>query len=72
MRFGTCVELDKVSVAQSLGFDYVDINISKMMTYSDEEFLEKKAISEKSAIKVEAGCALLPPNLVLIGPNKVA
>lgn len=54
MRIGICTGTDKLEYLKSLGFDYVEANLSKLAGMSDEEFEAMCAEHDRTRMPVES------------------
>jgi sugar phosphate isomerase/epimerase len=69
MRFGLCASLDDLSLAERLGFDYIECSVSSIEALSDEAFAAAVLAVNKSSIAAERVNVLFPGSIQLIGPG---
>jgi D-psicose/D-tagatose/L-ribulose 3-epimerase len=68
-QIGVCLDPDKFEAAQAAGFDYVEINASKVAALTDEEFEKLAAQVARLRIPVAAANVFLPSTIKLTGPE---
>jgi sugar phosphate isomerase/epimerase len=68
-RIGVCLDADKFEAAQAAGFDYVEINASKVAALSDEEFQQLAGRVAQLRIPVAAANVFVPAAIRLTGPD---
>jgi D-psicose/D-tagatose/L-ribulose 3-epimerase len=68
-RVGVCLDADKFEAAQAAGFDYVEINASKVAALTDDEFQQLAAAVGRLRIPVAAANVFLPGSIKLTGPD---
>jgi sugar phosphate isomerase/epimerase len=66
---GVCLDADRFEAAQAAGFDYVEINASKVAALTDEEFQQLAAKVAQLRITVAAANVFLPGSIKLTGPE---
>lgn len=54
MRFGICTGPENIELLEKLGYDYIELNASKMLTLSEEELESIREKLNASKIKCEA------------------
>ena len=69
VRIGVCLDPDKFEAAQAVGFDYVEINASKLAALSEEEFQQLAARASRLRLPVAAANVFIPAAIRLTGPN---
>lgn len=69
MRIGVCVDPDAFEAAQAAGFDYVEINASKVAALTDQEFDQLAHRVGQLRIPVSAANVLLPSTIKIVGPE---
>jgi D-psicose/D-tagatose/L-ribulose 3-epimerase len=69
VRIGVCVDPDRFEAAQAAGFDYVEINASKVAALTDDEFEQLAARVAKLRIPVAAANVFIPAAIKLTGPD---
>lgn len=69
VRVGVCLDADKFEAAQAAGFDYVEINASRVAALTDAEFQGLAARVAQMRIPVEAANVFIPGTIKLTGPD---
>jgi len=69
VRVGICLDADKFEAAQAAGFDYVEINASKVAALTDDEFRQLAARVAQLRIPVAAANVFIPAAIKLTGPD---
>ena len=69
MKIGVSTNVENINIAQSIGFDYIEVNASGISALSDSEFEEKLAIVNAADIKCECFNILFPATIALFGDN---
>lgn len=67
MRFGICTGPENIELLEKLGYDYIELNASKMLTLSEEELESIREKLNASKIKCEAVNVLFPKTMSIIG-----
>ena len=67
MRFGICTGPENIELLEKLGYDYIELNASKMLTLSEEELESIREKLNVSKIKCEAVNVLFPKTMSIIG-----
>jgi sugar phosphate isomerase/epimerase len=69
VQIGVCLDADKFEAAQAAGFDYVEINASKVAALTDEEFRQLAARVAQLRVPVAAANVFIPAAIRLTGPD---
>lgn len=69
IRVGVCLDADKFEAARAAGFDYVEINASRVAALTDEEFRQLADRAARIGIPVEAANVFIPGAIKLTGPE---
>jgi D-psicose/D-tagatose/L-ribulose 3-epimerase len=69
VQVGVCLDADKFEAAQAAGFDYVEINASKVASLSDGEFQGLVRRIGRLRIPVAAANVFIPATIKLTGPE---
>ncbi|MFO7695496.1 MAG: sugar phosphate isomerase/epimerase family protein [Vicinamibacterales bacterium] len=69
VQVGVCVDADRFEAAQSAGFDYVELNASKVAALSDSEFEQLAVNVAQLRIPVAAANVFIPASIKLVGPE---
>lgn len=69
MRAGICVDADRFAAAKAAGFDYVEVNASKIAAMPDEEFGRTAAAAKDLGLSVAAANIFIPGGIKLVGPE---
>ena len=72
MKIGVCGNLTRASIIKSLGYDYIEENLSKIVALTDKEFLEKAREYEKLGLPVYAFNAFFAPDMTIYGEDSLA
>jgi D-psicose/D-tagatose/L-ribulose 3-epimerase len=69
VQIGVCLDADTFEAAQAAGFDYVEINASKVAALTDEEFQQLAGRVARLRIPVAAANVLIPASIKIVGPD---
>ena len=69
MRFGACVDYKWLPQLQKAGYDYLEYNLSRIATMSEEEFTELQKTIATSPLKIESYNGFFPAGTRLTGPD---
>ena len=69
MRFGICTTPDHLDLLEELGYDYIEMSVTKTMGLSEEEKEEARRKLADSPVKCEAFNILFPKTMELIDGN---
>lgn len=69
MRFGICTTPDHLDLLEELGYDYIEMSVTKTMGLSEEEQEEVRRKLAASPVKCEAFNILFPKTMELIDGN---
>jgi D-psicose/D-tagatose/L-ribulose 3-epimerase len=67
MRYGICTDPENIELLEQTGYDYIELNASKMLTLSEEELAAVKEKLDISNIKCEAVNVLFPKTMSIVG-----
>jgi sugar phosphate isomerase/epimerase len=65
---GVCLDASRFEAARAAGFDYVEINASKVAALPDEEFAQLARQVDGLGIPVAAANSFIPGTIKLVGP----
>lgn len=66
MRFGICLGLDKIDLAEKLGFDYIEPPVNALAAMTEEDFAQTKARVGAASIRCECFNLLFPKTMTLL------
>jgi sugar phosphate isomerase/epimerase/catechol-2,3-dioxygenase len=69
VRIGVCLDPAQFEAAQAAGFDYVEVNASKVAGLPEEEFQQLVKRVQQLHIPVAAANVLLPGTIKIVGPD---
>jgi sugar phosphate isomerase/epimerase/predicted enzyme related to lactoylglutathione lyase len=69
VSIGVCLDAAQLEAAQAAGFDYVEINASKVAALPDEEFQQLVKRVRQLRIPVAAANVFLPGTIKIVGPE---
>jgi sugar phosphate isomerase/epimerase len=69
VQVGVCLDADKFEGAQAVGFDYVEVNASRVAALSHEEFEQLAGRVAQLRIPVAAANIFIPAAIKLTGPE---
>ena len=64
MRFGLCTALENFTLAEKLGFDYIECSVSAIEAIDDTSFKKALDIAISSSIKMERANVLFPGSII--------
>lgn len=67
MKFGVCSAIENIFKAESMGFDYLETNASKLAGLSEEEFQKQIETVKSAGIPCECFNVLFPKSMAVIG-----
>lgn len=65
MRLGVCCKLENFEAVKNVGYDYCELNFTRLVSMEEDEFQEIKKASETLNLPVEAVNALFPGTMQL-------
>ena len=68
-RVGVCVDADRFEAAKAAGFDYLEVNASRVAALTDAEFQQLEQRVAGLGIPVAAANVFLPGSIKLTGPD---
>ena len=69
MRFGICTTPDHLELLEQLGYDYIEMSVTKTMDLSEQEQEEVRRKLAASPVKCEVFNILFPKTMELIDGN---
>ncbi len=72
IKLGVCTDFANIGKVAAAGFDYLEGNLTKIATMSDEEYEKLVELVDAAPIRVEACNCLIPASIRLTGPEVVA
>jgi len=69
VRIGVCLDPAQFEAAQAAGFDYVEVNASKVAGLSEEDFQQLVKRVQQLRIPVAAANVFLPGTIKIVGPD---
>ena len=69
IRFGVCAKPEQLSAVIEAGYDYIELNLSKVTALIDEEFAELERTIQNAPIKAEAFNSFCPSGMLIVGEN---
>jgi len=69
MRFGVCTDINMITGAEALGYDYIEGKLNAIAALEEGEFRKMVELVRSSRIPVEKCCLLFPKMMVVIGPD---
>ena len=69
MKYGICVNVNKIEMAMEAGFDFVEVSLQPLAAMSEEEFLQVVALSEKYPDRLLCANWMFPGEIRLTGPD---
>ncbi|MBI1336026.1 MAG: TIM barrel protein [Phycisphaera sp.] len=72
MRFGCCVPPDNAPLAKELGFDFIEVNVQKILQgeLDDADWAAQAVDPDKTELPMEAANGLVPGTLPIVGPAR--
>ncbi len=69
MKFGICTGYENARLLKTLGYDYVELNLSAIAAMSETEFSDCRAALERADLPAEAANVFFPACIRLTGPD---
>lgn len=69
VKVGVCLDADKLEAAKTAGFDYVEINASKVAALADDAFRALAVRAREIGIPIAAANVFIPAAVKLVGPD---
>lgn len=60
MRYGICTGFENAELLKKMGFDYIELNVSKLMKMTEEERQAGKEKLQSLSLRAETACVLFP------------
>ena len=60
ISLGVCAGWEKAALLKEIGFDYIELNLTELASFSEEEYGKVKAALEETGIEVYAANCMLP------------
>lgn len=67
MEFGLCGAFEQLEIAEKTGFDYLELKVTEIAGWSEEEFEANRQKLRRSKISVGCFNVLFPGDMVLLG-----
>ena len=65
IRLGICTDIENAGIMKEIGYDYVELNLSRIAAMSEEEFGQLLQAAKESPLPVEAVNSMLPGSFSL-------
>lgn len=69
MKFGICTGHENARLVKSLGYDYMELNLSALAAMNEREFAGCRAALDAAGIPAEAANVFFPGDIRLTGPD---
>lgn len=69
IRFGVCAKSEQLNDVIEAGYDYIELNLTKIAALTDGEFAELEKHIQNSPLKAEAFNSFFPAELPIVGEN---
>ncbi len=69
IRLGICTDVSNINEIAEIGFDYLEFNLAKLYSMTEEEFASVCAQVDAAPIKVEACNCMLPGEIKVVGES---
>ncbi len=69
MKFGVCKTIEYAQQIKDAGFDYIEINLTKISALSEKEFECELETLKKSGLKAQTANCFFPSDIALVGAN---
>ena len=69
MRFGVCTGIERLDAVAEAGYDYIELNLSKVAALTEEEFAVWEARIAASPLRAECFNSFCSGSLPLVGEN---
>ena len=66
MRYGICTGIENTRLVESLGYDYIELSVTKTMGLDPETYAAHKKVLEESSISAECFNILFPKTMNLV------
>lgn len=67
MKFGVCKTFDMAGKIKSAGYDYIEANLSKVASFTKEEFDMQQMLLADAGITCESANSFFPSEIALVG-----
>lgn len=65
IRLGICTGIENAVLMKEIGYDYVELNLSRIAAMTDEDFVQLEREAGEAPLPVEAANSMLPGDFVL-------
>jgi len=69
MKFGVCKTFEYAKEIKKAGFDFIEVNLTKISEMTQEEFLQNAALLKESGLPAETANCFFPSSMPLVGEN---
>lgn len=66
MRYGICTGVENAALLKALGYDYIELSVTKTMQADEQTFREQKKLLEQSGLEAECFNILFPKTMNLV------
>jgi len=66
MRYGICTDINNAEILKRSGFDYIEINVTKIVKLTEQERREEKSKLDELGIRAEAASVLFPKTVNIV------
>ena len=67
MKFGVCCDYEKLPLVIAAGYDYIELNMTRLIRMDDDEYAKLVKIFDESPIKAETYNCFFPGEIKLVG-----
>ena len=67
IRFGICAGPDKVAQAALAGYDYIELDLNRVLALDEDAYREMTAQMERFGVYAEVVCGILPEGMPIVG-----
>lgn len=68
-RLGICTGPDQIAAAAEAGFDYVEMDLNRIMRMDEDAYVRMADTMDRNGIYAEVVCGMLPEDLPVVGTN---
>lgn len=69
MQYGLCGSFDQLQIAKEAGYDYIEVAVASVAAMSDDEFEQKRLLTEQAGMPVSCCNVLFPGSIRLYDPQ---
>lgn len=66
MRYGICTDIKNAELLKRSGFDYIELNVTKIMKMTEQEKLDGKRMLDDIGLPAETACVLFPKTVNML------